>query len=57
MAPLSVSVFRYDGPAEPRKVPAKKTEKGKKEASKSVKKDLRHELEEKYNKEERGLTD
>ncbi|MBQ7588862.1 MAG: 1,4-alpha-glucan branching protein GlgB [Lachnospiraceae bacterium] len=57
VAPLSVSVFRYDGPAEPRKVPAKKTEKGKKEASKSVKKDLRHELEEKYNKEERGLTD
>ena len=57
VAPLSVSVFRYDGPAEPRKAPAKKTGKGKKEASKSVKKDLRHELEEKYNKEERGLTD
>ena len=56
VAPLSVSVFRYDGEAEPRKAPVKK--KAKKTATKkAVKKDLRHELEEKYNKEERGLVD
>jgi 1,4-alpha-glucan branching enzyme len=55
VAPLSVSVFRYDGPAEPKKAPVKKAGKGKKNAKAPVKKDLRHELEDKYIKEERGL--
>ncbi len=57
VAPLSVSVFRYDGPAEPRKAPTRKTSKGKKGAKAPVRKDLRHELEDKYIKEERGLED
>ena len=56
VAPLSVSVFRYDGEAEPRKAPVKKKKKGTASGRKAVK-DLRHELEEKYNREERGLTD
>ena len=56
VAPLSVSVFRYDGEAEPRKAPVKKKKKGTASDRKAVK-DLRHELEEKYNREERGLTD
>ncbi len=55
VAPLSVSVFRYDGPAEPRKAPVKKSGKDKKKAKAPLKKDLRHELEDKYIKEERGL--
>lgn len=57
VAPLSVSVFRYDGPAEPRKAPVKRSGKGKKKSKAPMKKDLRHELEDKYIKEERGLTD
>ena len=55
VAPLSVSVFRYDGPAEPRKAPVKKSGKGRKKGKAPLKKDLRHELEDKYIKEERGL--
>ena len=55
VAPLAVSVFRYDGPAEPRKAPEKKNGKGKKKGKASFNKDLRHELEDKYIKEERGL--
>ncbi len=57
VAPLSVSVFRYDGPAEPRKLPAAKGKKSKKGNAASKGKDLKNELWEKYNKEERGLDD
>ena len=57
VAPLSVSVFRYDGESEPRKAPVKKTAKSKKSTKAAGKKDLRHELEDKYIKEERGLKD
>ena len=55
VAPLSVTVFRYDGPAQDRKAPVKKTAKGKKKGKAPAGKDLRHELEDKYIKEERGL--
>ena len=55
VAPLSVTVFRYDGPAQDRKAPVKKTAKGKKKGKTPAGKDLRHELEDKYIKEERGL--
>ncbi len=57
VAPLSVSVFRYDGPAEPRKAPVRKKAKGKKGTKAAAGKDLRHELEDKYIKEERGLAE
>ncbi|MCR5509012.1 MAG: 1,4-alpha-glucan branching protein GlgB [Lachnospiraceae bacterium] len=52
VAPLSVSVFRYDGPA------SSKTSSGKGSSKKSgsTHKDLKKELEDKYNREERGLT-
>ncbi|MCR5356977.1 MAG: 1,4-alpha-glucan branching protein GlgB [Lachnospiraceae bacterium] len=57
VAPLSVSVFRYDGPAEPKKPSAAKGGKKGKSKAAGARKDLRHELEDKYNREERGLTD
>ena len=57
VAPLSVSVFRYDGPAEPRKAAGSKKGKKTGKTGKKPEKDLRHELEDKYIREERGLTD
>ncbi len=57
VAPLSVSVFRYDGPAEKKKTPAGRSGASKKNAKNKETKNLRQELEEKYNREERGLSD
>ena len=57
VAPLSVLVFRYDGPAEPKKTSVTKSRGSKKNSKNKETKNLRQELEEKYNREERGLSD